>query len=259
MPDTPLIVDQQQPIVTISLNNPPMNPIGIAQVEALEELLPRLAADNAVRVLVIRGAAGKNFSVGANLKEGHVAFEVGPKKFVEQRLRLFNAIEALEKPVIAAIQGYCLGGGLELAMACHFRIAEDTAQLALPEIDLGAAPLWGGASRLLRLVGRSQALEMLLRGKRISAERALQLNLVSEVLSPADFDAGVDRLATELASKAPLSTAAIIRLINCSQDLPLPRALDLELDTFSPLAGTKDNIEGVSALFEKREPKFTGE
>lgn len=259
MTSTGLIVSQDNGIATIALNNPPMNPLGVAQISALEALLPTLSSDPTIRVVVIRGAEGKNFSVGANLKEGDAAIEHGPKVFVAQRIALFNQIEALEKPVIAAIQGYCLGGGMELAMSCHYRIAAEGAQLGLPEVNLGAAPLWSGASRLLRLVGRSHALDLLLRGRRIGADEAYRMGLVNQLSSEQHFDGAVLELAEELAAKPPLSVASIIRVINQSQDLSLEKALEVELDDFSELAGTRDNIEGVMAMFEKRKPVFTGE
>lgn len=252
-------VSHSHHITTITLNNPPMNPIGIAQVEALQALLPTLAKDKDVRAIVIKGAGGKNFSVGANLKEGHLALEHGPKAFVEQRINLFNQIEALPKPVIAAINGYCLGGGMELAMSCHFRIAASSAELGLPEVDLGVAPLWSGASRVLRLVGRANALDILLRGHRMPASKALSLGLVNEVVEADQLEGAAQQLAQELAEKPPLAVAAIIKVVNRSQDLSLQDALADELEQFSSLSGTKDNIEGVTALFEKRKPTFIGE
>ena len=259
MSDSALIVTQQAYVTKIELNNPPMNPIGVAQVAALEKLLPQLAQDKSVRVIVISGAGGKNFSVGANLKESPFTLEAGPKAFSVQRIQLYNQIEAMEKPVIAAIRGYCLGGGMELAMSCHFRVAEEGALLGLPEIDLGVAPMWSGASRALRLVGRSNALDLLLLGRKITAAEALTMNLVNQVASVDDFAESVNQLAQQLAAKAPLAVAAIIRVLNQSQDLDLDKALSVELDEFCSLAGTKDNIEGVTALFEKRKPVFTGE
>ncbi len=257
--DSPLIIERQHPVVFIQINNPPMNPIGVAQVEALEQLLPELALDQSVRAIVISGAGGKNFSVGANLKEGQIAFETGPKKFIEQRISLFNFIEAMEKPVIAAIRGYCLGGGMELAMSCHFRIAEQSAQLGLPEINLGIAPLWSGVSRILRLTGRAQALEMLLLGKHISAEKALQFALLNEVAAAEMFEQRIKDFAGELAEKPPMAVAAILRVVNHSRDLTLEDSLAYELEAFDQLSGSKDNIEGVTALFEKRKPVFSGE
>ncbi len=146
-----------------------------------------------------------------------------------------------------------------MAMSCHFRIADTSAQLSLPEVNLGAAPLWSGASRLLRLVGRAHALDLLLRGRRIDAREARRMGLLHEVHDGADFEEAVESLASELAANPPLPVAAMIRVINRSRDLPLQQALEDELEQFSALAGTRDNIEGVQALFEKRTPVFTGE
>lgn len=245
-------------ILELCLNQPPLNPIGVAQVEQLTEVLPDIENDKSIRCVVIRGK-GEHFSVGANLKEGEIAQQRGPREFVAERIELFNAIANLSKPVIAAIEGYCLGGGLELAMSCHLRVASTNAILALPEVDLGAAPMWSGASRVLRLVGRSYALELLLRGNKIPAVEAHRIGLVNAIYEAEEFETAVDALATELAAKPPLAVAAILRVINHSMDTPLAEALDYELDQFSALAGTKDNIEGVMAMFEKRKPVFSGE
>lgn len=258
MSDQAIVFKQQGYVATLGLNNPPMNPLGAAQVAALEKLLAELAVDKTVRVIVIKGEGNKHFCVGANLKEADLAAD-DPKAFVQRRLQLFNQLAALEKPVIAAIQGYCLGGGLELAMACHFRIADTSASLGLPEVNLGVAPLWGGVSRLLRLAGQPRALDLLLSGRKLNADEALAINLLSQQVAADSFDAEVHTFAEMLAAKPPLAVAAMLRVITQSQDLPLATALDIELDELSPLTGTKDNIEGVTALFEKRQPVFIGE
>jgi len=254
-----ILVETVDAVTTLRLNDPPHNAIGVAHVEALEGLLPELAGDRDVRALVICGAGNSNFSVGANLKEGARAVETGVKEFVGRRLRLFSAIEEFEKPVIAAIRGYCLGGGLELAMACHFRIADFTARLGLPEVDLGAAPMWGGVNRLLRLVGRAQTLDLVLRGIRIDGVRAQTIGLIHELVEVKAFDTRVNSFARELAEKPPLAVAAMLRVTKQGADRLLCDALEYELDEFSKLGGTKDNIEGVRAFFEKRKPHFTGE
>jgi len=255
---TSILVEQVKGVMTIQLNAPPMNPIGAGQVEALEQIVPSVAADKTVRVVVIRGAGDKNFSVGANLKEGHTANALDLKEFCSRRIRLFNTIEGLEKPVMAAVRGYCLGGGCELAMSCHFRIADHTARFGLPEIDLGVAPMWSGASRLLRLVGRADALDLLLRGRHVDAIEAFRMGLVNTVCEPGSFDEMVSAIATELREKHPLAIAALIRVINRSQDLPLNQALDHELNEFKKLSETQDMAEGISARLEKRKPRFAG-
>ncbi len=245
-------------VLKVALNNPPYNPLGVAQIAALTQLIADIEDDKSIRVVVVCGAGNKNFSVGANLKEGHLAVEYGVKAFLQLRLDLFAAIEQLNKPVVAAIQGYCLGGGLELALACDFRLASPDALLGLPEIALGAAPMWGGAARLLRTVGKSQALSMLIQGEPINAQTALSIGLITQVINT-DFAIGVAAYAQMLAAKPPLAVAAILKVLREGQHLPLDQALQLELDEFSQLANTKDNIEGVTAFLEKRKANFTGE
>ncbi len=253
-----ILVEQKGGVMTVQLNAPPMNPFGVRQVEALEELVPSLAADKTVRVIVIRGAGDNNFSVGANLKEGYAARPRDLKEFCSRRIQLFNAIENLEKPVIAAVRGYCLGGGCELALACHFRIADHTARFGLPEIDLGVAPMWGGSSRLLRLAGRAHALDLLLRGRHVDAAEAFRMGLVNTVCEPDSFDESVSAIATELTEKHSRAVAAIIRVINRNQDLPLNLAIENELEEFRKLSETQDMSEGISAKLEKRKPRFAG-
>jgi len=260
MSDSPaLLVERHDAVCTISLNNAPMNPIGGRQVEALEQLLPELAVDVSVRAIVIKGGGDKHFSVGANLTEEHSTENPASEEFTIRRVALFNPIEGMKKPVIAAIKGYCLGGGMELALSCHFRIAEEGAKLGLPEVNLGLAPMWSGPSRILRLVGRANALELMLSGDRISAARAHSIGLVNKVVSAEMFEQTVNELATMLSEKPPLSVAAIIQFVYQSQDLTRAESLQKELDLFKGLLGTKDNIEGVSALFKKRKPVFIGE
>jgi len=254
-----ILVETIDAVTTLRLNDPPHNAIGIAQGEALEAVLPELAGERATRALVICGAGDTHFSVGANLREGAHAVEAGVKEFVGRRSRLFSAIEAFEKPVIAAIRGYCLGGGLELAMACHFRLADSTARFGLPEVNLGAAPMWGGVNRLLRLVGRAQTLDLALRGIRIDGHRAQTIGLIHELVDVEAFGQRVNSFARELAEKPPLAVAAMLRVTNHGADRLLSDALEYELDEFSKLGGTKDNIEGVRAFFEKRKPHFSGE
>jgi enoyl-CoA hydratase len=256
---TGIVEKRHGALVTLNLNNPPYNPIGVAQVAVLREVLGRLATERSVRAVLITGAGAQHFSVGANLKEAEQVALVGSRQFCAERHALYQQIEDMPKPVIAVIRGYCLGGGLELALACHFRLADTTAQLSLPEIDLGAAPMWGGAYRIVRAVGRARGLEMLLSGRRIGAEEALQWGLLQRVFPGEELEGAAIEYAAQLAAKAPLAIAAMLKVVNAQQDMPALEALAYELDEFDQLAGTRDNIEGVTALFEKRAPVFTGE
>lgn len=259
MSDNGIGVRCEARVASISLDNPPFNPIGVAQVAGLRQAMDQLAADREVRAIVIRGAGSEHFSVGANLKEVQVVADVGSEAFCRERHELYQQIEDMPKPVIAAISGYCLGGGCELALACHFRLADPSAKIGLPEINLGAAPMWGGAWRIVRTVGRARGLDMLLNGRRIGAEEAASWGLLHQVFAAGQFDEGVTAFAHHLATKAPLAVAAIINVVNAQQDMDPVPALNHELQEFDALTGSRDNIEGVTALFEKRSPVFTGE
>jgi enoyl-CoA hydratase/carnithine racemase len=237
--DEAVLVERSGQVATLLLNDPPHNPIGQAQVGRLAALAVELGADRSVRAVVLKGAGTRSFSAGANLKE--VSSAVGMRENFQQRVDAFAAVERMGKPVVAAIRGTCLGGGLELAMSCHFRIAAADARMGLPEIKLGIGPAWGGVQRLARMVGRSRALDLLLRGRHIDAREAFEMGLVNEVCDPEALDERAGRFAGELAEQAP---GAVLRH---------------ELDAMAALAGTPDNIEGIKAFFEKRKPVFRGE
>jgi enoyl-CoA hydratase/carnithine racemase len=259
MTATGLVEQRQAAVVELSLDNPPYNPIGVEQVAALDAAVERLGADRTVRAIIISGQGGEHFSVGANLKQADAIAATGSLAFCQQRHDLYRKIELLEKPVIASISGYCLGGGLELALACHFRYADTSARLALPEIELGTAPMWGGAYRIVRTLGRAAGLDMLLTGRHVEAIEALHLGLLHQCFdSQSALRDGVWSSAEALAAKAPLAVAAILRVVNGQQGMAPEQALAYELEEFDKLSGTRDNIEGISAMFEKREPHFIG-
>lgn len=257
---SPILVERDGFVTWIVLNDPPHNPIGLAAVDRLEVLVPELGSDTAVRAVVIRGAGERSFSVGANIKEfGEGLAKRSLKGFIDQRLKVLSMVENLKKPVICAIQGACVGGGLELALCCHFRLAAAGARLGLPEIDLGIVPAWGGTQRLTRTVGRARALDLMLRARRIDADEALRIGLVHEVHLP---DALLDRagaLAAELAEKPPLAVAGILRAVVQGGALPLDEGLALEFEAVSRTSGSEDAREGVTAFLEKRKPVFRGE
>ena len=169
-----------------------------------------------------------------------------------------DRIEGFSKPVIAVVHGWALGGGCELALACHIRIASETARFGLPEATLGLIPGYGGTQRLPRLLGRSLAFDMLLTGEPILARKALQAGLVSRVFPPAELVEAAEQMALTLCSRAPLSLSAILGLVHQGLDLPLPQGLQLEASGFSRVAETRDAREGVSAFLEKRTAQFEG-
>jgi len=215
-------IERDGGVATVVLDDAPNNAISLAMVDSLERLVAELGDDAGVRAIIITGSGDRAFSVGANIKEFGVAIEsIGLERFIAQRLAVIAAIENLGKPVIAAINGLCIGGGLELALGCHFRLASRGARMGLPEIELGIVPAWGGTQRLTRTVGRAHALDMMLRAKLIEADEALAIGLVNS-LHPADeLGAAARALADELAAKAPLAVAGILKAVVGGGELSL--------------------------------------
>ena len=258
-PTTPLRVERNGAVETLIINDAPRNRMGLDFMDALEIEVERIASDATVRAVVIRGAGEEHFSVGMDLKQLPEGIErMGSAEAVfDQRLRVLEAIENLSKPVIALLYGYCLGGGLELPLACHFRLAaSEGAKIGLPELDLGSVPAWGGSARLARCVGRDHALDMILRAKKISGADALQIGLVSEVW-PIDelFDRG-EALGQELAAMPAVAVAGMLRSIVGAGEGPLADGIAAERRAVLATLGTPDQREGMMAFLEKRKPVF---
>jgi enoyl-CoA hydratase/carnithine racemase len=259
-PADEILVETKGGVATVVLNNPPHNPLSMAMIDRLEEVVPQLGNDPAVRAVIITGAGDRTFSVGADIREfGKAGAEVGMQAFIGQRLRVLAAVESLPKPVVCAIRGACVGGGLELALSCHFRIAAVGVRIGLPEIELGIVPAWGGTQRLTRTVGRAVALDMMLRAKKIGADEALRIGLVHETCTPDALLGRAAELSAELAEKPPLAVAGILDAVIRGGPLSLEEGLAIELQAMQRTAGSKDMIEGVRAFFDKRKPVFTGE
>ena len=255
-----VLVERSGAIATVVLNDPPHNRLSMAMVDRLEEVIPQLARDRELRAVVITGAGDRTFSVGADIREfGKAAMEMGMEAFISQRLRVLSAIENLPKPVVCAIRGACVGGGLELALSCHFRIAAEGARIGLPEIELGIVPAWGGTQRLTRTVGRAHALDMMLCARKIGAEEAYRIGLVHQVCTPDELLDRAHALAAELAEKPPLAVAGVLEAVIKGGELSLEEGLVLEYQAMERTSGSKDTIEGVRAFFEKRKPVFKGE
>ena len=231
----------------------------MAAIDRLEALFTDLASDESVRAVVLTGAGDRTFSVGADIKEFGAAIEkMGLKDFIGQRLRVADRIEGLPKPVVCAIRGACVGGGLEFALACHFRIAASGARLGLPEIELGIVPAWGGTQRLTRTVGRAHALDIILRARKISAEEAFRIGLVNDVCPPEELLDRAHALACELAEKPPIAVAGILKAVIEGASLSLKEGLALEYKAVEATSGTQDATEGIMAFLEKRKPVFRG-
>ena len=256
-----ITVERTDAVLTVVLDAPPHNPISMAMADRLETLLGDIRSDASIRAVIITGAGERAFSVGGNIREFGLAVQkMGLDAFIDRRVALMNAVEALPKPVIAAIGGTCLGGGLELALACHLRLVSRDSRLGLPEIDLGVVPAWGGTQRLVRAVGRARALDMMLRARKLDADEALRIGLVNEVLADRQsLRRRAAQLAVELAEKAPRAVAAILRCAVQGADGDLQDGLALERAAILETATSRDAMEGISAFLSKRKPRFTGE
>jgi 2-oxoglutaroyl-CoA hydrolase len=246
--------DGTRGLVTITLDDPAkMNRVPLAARGQLAHLFAELAGDDGVRFVVIIGAGG-NFSSGGDI----AAFLEATPEELSRLAWNVAAPERFPKPVIARIQGYCLGVGLELALACDFRVAADDAQLGLPEIGLGMIPGSGGTQRLARLVGLGRAKDVVMRRRRIGAADALAWGLVSEVVPDAELDAAVERVLADLDGLPPLALRTAKRVLNHVYDAPLSVGLELEGLAYGLLRTTDDFREGVEAFGEKRTPRFEG-
>jgi enoyl-CoA hydratase len=257
--EPPLLVERDGAVETFVINDAPRNRMGLEVMDALEAEVARVANDSNVRAIVIRGAGEEHFSVGMNLKQLPAGIERmgSPHAVFDQRLRVLAAVERLPKPAIAVLYGYCLGGGLELPLACHFRLAaEEGAKIGLPEMDLGAVPAWGGTARLTRCVGRDHALDMILRAKKISGPEALRIGLVNEVWPLAELFDRAHALAQELAEMPAAAVAGVMRCVVSAGDRSLEEGLAEERRAVMATMGTADQREGMMAFMEKRKPRF---
>jgi enoyl-CoA hydratase len=256
-----LLLSIEDRIATVTLNRPKvLNALNALMLRELDQLFASLALDDAVRVILLRGSGAKAFAAGADISELAEVDATSGEQLAGSVHRIFRRIETLGKPVIACIDGFALGGGCELAMACTLRLAASTARLGQPEIKLGLIPGYGGSQRLPRLVGRGPALKMILTGTIIDAAEALRIGLVDEVV-PGDAEALALRaqaLAQLLASMPPLAVAAAIEAVDRGADLPLDQALALEASIFGRLCATEDKREGARAFLEKRAPAWHG-
>ena len=259
---TPLLVEQDEAVMTLTINDAPWNRMSLEFMDELEVMVDKISGDKSVRAVVITGMGDEHFSVGMDLKQ--IGTKFGRKMdflpVLDQRLRVLSAIETMGKPFIATLFGYCLGGGLELPLACHFRLAAaEGAKIGLPELDLGTVPAWGGSARLTRCVGRMHALDMILRARTVSGPEAYRIGLVSEVVPNSELKQRAHDLARELSAMPPISVAEMIRCIVGAGERSLQEGLHEERQAVMRTMGTKDSLEGMTAFLEKRKPVFTGE
>ena len=257
---TPVLqIDTHHGIRTVTIHRPDkLNALNAATLDALDAAFANAAADDSVRVVVLTGAGPKAFVAGADIAEMNTLSPVQGRDFSLRGTRMMRRVEKLNKPVIAMINGFALGGGLELAMCCHLRIAADSAKLGQPEINLGLIPGFGGSQRLLRLCGRAATLELCLTGAPISAEHALQLGIVNRVVPAAELEAETTKLATQLANAAPLALRGMIDCVNVGSECGIEEGLEYESAQFGLMFATDDMREGTGAFLEKRKPGFHG-
>jgi enoyl-CoA hydratase len=235
-----------------------LNALNINVLTQLQDAFSKAAANKGINCVILTGAGHKAFVAGADIAEIQSLDEDGLSRIIALGNGLMLAIENLGKPVIAAINGYALGGGCELALACHLRIASSTALLGLPEVQLGLMPGYGGSQRLGRLVGQGRALGMILSGKPISASEAQAIGLVNQVVEPDDLMSVAGKLAARLASSAPCAMKNIMTAVLKGFDGSLEEGIRLENKLFAELFETSDMREGTSAFLEKRKPEFKG-
>jgi len=246
-------------VAVVTLNRPQvLNALNRTMLRELDRAMIELAADDGVRVVIVTGAGEKAFVAGADITELAAAASVSARAFGLAGQRVFNRIEALGKPVIAAVNGFALGGGCELAMACTLRIAADTARFGQPEINLGTIPGYSGTQRLARLVGKGRALELLLTGAPVPAVEAERIGLVNRVVPAAALMSEARVLAAKLAAQAPAATRYVLDAVNRGLDMPLAEASAFEAALFGLAAATDDMREGTAAFLEKRKPVFRG-
>ena len=252
-------VATQDHIHTITVNRPDkLNALNRETLEALDAAFADAAADADVRVVVLTGAGPKAFVAGADIAQMRGLTPVQGRDFGQLGHRLMRRIETMPKPVIAMVNGFALGGGLEMAMACHLRVAADTAKVGQPEVNLGLIPGFGGSQRLLRLTGRAATLELCLLGAPIDAARALQLGIVNKVVPAVELETETMKLATQLAKAAPLALRGILDCVVHGGECALPEGLEFEAAQFGFVFATEDMREGTGAFLERRPAEFKG-
>ena len=254
-----ILISIEEKIATITINRPTkLNALNKKTINDLQKAFKLLAKNNDVRVIVLTGSGEKAFVAGADISEfANYTIEEGTALAAEGQEKLFDFIENLKKPVIAAVNGFALGGGLELAMACHFRIASDNAKMGLPEVSLGLIPGYGGTQRLPQLIGKGRAMEMIMTAGMLNAEEAKQYGLVNHVVPQAELITYCNGIAEKIIKNAPIAISKAIKAINANYK-DGKNGYEVEIKSFGKCFGTKDFKEGTTAFLEKRKAVFTG-
>ncbi len=252
--------EPEHKIAWLVLNRPEkMNAINSELMEEMHRMLQEIEDDREIWVLILTGAGEKAFSAGADLSWFDGITPTHARDLSTEGQTLFSQIENLRQPVIAAINGYALGGGCEIALACDFRIAAERAKIGLTEVGLSLLPAGGGTQRLPRIIGIAKAKEAIMFARRYTAKEALQLGLVHKVVRDEAFEEEVRSFALELAGQSPIAVKLVKQCINQGSQVPLDVGLELEARAFGTLFSTKDIFEGIAAFLQKRKPKYSGE
>ncbi len=258
MDDRVVNLEIEGAVAVVTIDRPPVNALNRAVISQLGDIIDQVAADDSVRALVLRGAGPKAFVAGADIAE-FPALTVDTAELLARRGQDVTVrLQAMPKPSIAAVHGFALGGGCELALACDFRIAAESARFGQPEINLGIIPGYGGTQRLARLVGASRAKYLCITGEQVTAQEAYRIGLADAVVPDAELFSSAMALANKLAAKAPVALGLIKRAVDEGLDKEFGVGMDLEACLFGEVFGTADHIEGVNAFLEKRPPRFTG-
>ncbi|RAU82087.1 enoyl-CoA hydratase/isomerase family protein [Pontibacter arcticus] len=253
-----LLLDLQNGILVITINRAEkMNALNIDTVREIKHAVQQVYDDATVKAAIFTGAGAKAFVAGADIAEIAELNDVTARNFAERGQEVFSMIETCNKPIIAAVNGFALGGGCELAMACHMRIATENARFGQPEVNLGVIPGYGGTQRLTQLVGKSKAMELMMTGDMITAAEAKQLGLVNHVVAPEELMETATAILQKIMSKAPLAIGLVIECVNAVYDKD-ENGYQTEANSFARCCTSTDFVEGTSAFLEKRKPVFTG-
>jgi len=241
----------------VTINRPDkLNALNSQTVSELEDVFNEIKNNSEIFVVVVTGSGEKAFVAGADISELNKLDVISAKAFSENGNRIFREIETLGKPVIAAVNGFALGGGCELALACHIRIASENAKFGQPEVNLGIIPGYGGTQRLARAINSARALEMILSGDMVSAEEALSIGLVNKVFSSAELLTKTLELAEKISSKGQQSIRFALKAVKATDNISLTEGLAYEASLFALVCGTEDFKEGTASFLEKRKPNF---